>query len=201
MLKRVRSSIVSPPRAAPQYCGYAGRGWPGRDAYRGRWFKKFFGKVSALAVSDAPTFERGPPWFRPTKETEHSMNTNDCRDVIAPAAAIRRATGRPALIEHLRRMRENAELFLSLAREAGIDIGDSACAPMIACIVGSSIKAMQVSDALMRRGINADPILFPAAPEDQALLRFFVTSCHSEEQIRFMVKVLAEELELLNAGS
>ena len=45
------------------------------------------------------------------------------------------------------------------------------------------------------------PILFPAVPEDKARLRFFVTSCHSSEQIRFMVKVLAEELELLNAGS
>lgn len=29
-------------------------------------------------------------------------------------------------------------------------------------------------------------------------LRFFVTSCHSEEQIRFAVKVLAEELSLLH---
>jgi 7-keto-8-aminopelargonate synthetase-like enzyme len=38
-------------------------------------------------------------------------------------------------------------------------------------------------------------------PEDKARLRFFITSCHSSEQIRFMVKVLAEELELLNEGS
>jgi 7-keto-8-aminopelargonate synthetase-like enzyme len=128
------------------------------------------------------------------------MNTNHSLDVIAPAAAKRRATGRPALVEHLRRLRENAALFLSLAREAGIDIGESVCAPMIPCIVGSSIKALQLSGALMRRGINVD-ILFPATPEDKARLRFFVTSCHSEEQIRFMVKVLAEELELLNAVS
>ena len=128
------------------------------------------------------------------------MNTNHSTDVIPIAAARRRATGRRALVEHLRRQRENAALFLSLAREAGIDTGDSAYPPMIPCIVGSSIKAVQVSDALMRRGINADPILFPAVPEDQARLRFFVTSCHSEEKIRFMVKVLAEELELLYAA-
>jgi 7-keto-8-aminopelargonate synthetase-like enzyme len=71
---------------------------------------------------------------------------------------------------------------------------------MIPCYVGSSIKALQLSGALMRRGINAYPILFPAAPED-AGLRFFVASCYSEEQIRFMVKALAEELEMLNARS
>jgi len=128
------------------------------------------------------------------------MNTNHSTDVIPIAAARRRATGRRALVEHLRRQRENAALFLSLAREAGIDTGDSAYPPMIACIVGSSIKALQLSDALMRRGISADPILFPAVPENQARLRFFVTSCHSEEKIRFMVKVLAEELELLYAA-
>jgi len=128
------------------------------------------------------------------------MNTNHSTDVIPIAAARRRATGRRALVEHLRRQRENAALFLSLAREAGIDTGDSAYPPMIPCIVGSSIKALQLSDALMRRGISADPILFPAVPENQARLRFFVTSCHSEEKIRFMVKVLAEELELLYAA-
>ncbi|OBA70637.1 hypothetical protein A5641_12400 [Mycobacterium sp. 1554424.7] len=129
------------------------------------------------------------------------MDTTHSLDVIAPAAAKRRATGRPALLEHLRRMRENAALFLSLAREADIVTGDSASAPMIPCIVGSSSEALRLSDALTRRGINADPIVFPAVPEDEARLRFFVTSCHSEEQIRSMVQVLAEELTLLSAAS
>ena len=46
-------------------------------------------------------------------------------------------------------------------------------------------------------GINANPILFPAVPEDKARVRFFVTSCHSAEQIRNTVKVLTEELALL----
>ena len=112
----------------------------------------------------------------------------------AAMAAIRLMRSQP---EHLRRLRENAELFLSLARDASIDTGDSAGTPVIPCIVGSSVKALKLSDALMRRGINANPILFPAVPEDKARVRFFVTSCHSEEQIRSTVKVLAEELALL----
>ncbi|WP_156771893.1 hypothetical protein [Mycobacterium sp. 1245805.9] len=129
------------------------------------------------------------------------MDTNHSLDVIAPEAAKRRATGRPALLEHQRRMRENAALFLSLAREADIVTGDSESAPMIPCIVGSSSEALRLSDALTRRGITADPIVFPAVPEDEARLRFFVTSCHSEEQIRSIVRVLAEELTLLSAAS
>jgi 7-keto-8-aminopelargonate synthetase-like enzyme len=67
--------------------------------------------------------------------------------------------------------------------------------------VGSSATALKLSNALLGRGINANPIIYPAVPEDKARLRFFVTSCHSEEQIRYTVKVLAEELELLSEGA
>jgi 8-amino-7-oxononanoate synthase len=116
----------------------------------------------------------------------------------AALTAIRLMRSQP---RHLHRLRENAALFLSLARDAGIDTGDSAGTPVIPCIVGSSAKALQLSDALMRRGINANPILYPAVPEDKARVRFFVTACHSEEQIRSTVKVLAEELGLLREGS
>ena len=36
-------------------------------------------------------------------------------------------------------------------------------------------------------------------PEELARLRFFITSSHSEEQIRSSVKILAEELQLLES--
>lgn len=127
------------------------------------------------------------------------MNSNHSLDVITTVATKRRATGRWALVEHLRRQGENTALFVSLAQAAGIDIGDSACAPMVPCLVGSSIDAQRLSDALTRRGITADPIVFPEVPEGEARLRFFVTSCHSPEQIRSMVTALAEELERLHA--
>jgi 7-keto-8-aminopelargonate synthetase-like enzyme len=128
------------------------------------------------------------------------MNTDPTLYLIAPTPTKRRATGRWALCEHLRRVRENSALFVSLAREAGIDTADSACAPMIPCVVGSSARALHLADALWRRGVSADPIIFPDVPDDQARLRFFVTSCHSEEQIHYMVAALAEELALLNAA-
>ena len=63
--------------------------------------------------------------------------------------------------------------------------------------MGSSATALKLSNTLLRRGINANPIIYPAVPEAKHRLRFFVTSCHSEEQIRYTVKALAEELKLL----
>jgi 8-amino-7-oxononanoate synthase len=116
----------------------------------------------------------------------------------ASLAAIRAIRSEP---EHLRRLHERSALFLALAREAGIDTGDSEGTPVIPCIVGSSATALKLSNALLGRGINANPIIYPAVPEDKARLRFFVTSCHSDEQIRYTVKAITEELALLTESS
>ena len=116
----------------------------------------------------------------------------------ASLAAIRAIRSEP---EHLRRLHALSALFLALARDAGLDTGDSDGTPVIPCIVGNSATALKLSVALLGRGINANPIIYPAVPEDKARLRFFVTSCHSEEQIRYTVKALTEELELLTEAS
>ena len=116
----------------------------------------------------------------------------------ASLAAIRTIRREP---EHLLRLHELSALFLKLAREAGLDTGDSEGTPVIPCIVGSSATALKLSNALLGRGINANPIIYPAVPEDKARLRFFVTSCHSDEQIRYTVKAIAEELALLSEAS
>ncbi len=47
-------------------------------------------------------------------------------------------------------------------------------------ITGSSIKAGKLAQALFARGINVQPILYPAVPERAARLRFFLTAAHSE---------------------
>ncbi len=115
-------------------------------------------------------------------------------NAAAALAALRQMRAEPEALAALQR---NAQLFLELARAAGIDTGDSEGTPIVPCIVSDSLKTLRLSTALLRRGVNVNPILYPAVPEELARLRFFVTSCHSEEQIRYAVQVLAEELELL----
>ncbi len=48
------------------------------------------------------------------------------------------------------------------------------------------------------RGINVQPILYPAVEERAARLRFFITAGHTEEQIRHAVDVTAEEVGRIN---
>jgi 8-amino-7-oxononanoate synthase len=94
-------------------------------------------------------------------------------------------------------LQERGRLFLAQAQAAGVDTGTSAGFAVIPAITGSSIKAARLASALFERGINVQPILYPAVPEKSARLRFFVSCEHSEIQIRQTVAALAEELAQL----
>jgi 8-amino-7-oxononanoate synthase len=99
--------------------------------------------------------------------------------------------------ERVQALQARGALFLGLARDAGIDTGFSQGLAVIPAITGSSIGAARLAEALFQRGINVQPILYPAVEEKAARLRFFVSALHTEEQIRHTVEVLAEELDRL----
>lgn len=89
------------------------------------------------------------------------------------------------------RLRERSELFLKLANDCNLDTGSSCDTPVIPVILGSSSRAILVSQMLLERGINARPILYPAVREVAARVRFFLTAEHTEEQIIHTVEMLA----------
>jgi 8-amino-7-oxononanoate synthase len=93
----------------------------------------------------------------------------------------------------VRRVNERASLFLRLARDGGLNVGGSIGAAIVPIITGSSIRAARLSQAMFQRGVNVQPILYPAVPERSARLRFFLTAAHSEQQIRDTVRILVEE--------
>ncbi|MGH7110835.1 MAG: aminotransferase class I/II-fold pyridoxal phosphate-dependent enzyme [Stellaceae bacterium] len=95
--------------------------------------------------------------------------------------------------ERVRRLNERAALFLRLAREGGLDVGGSIGAAIVPVITGSSIRAGRLSQALFERGVNVQPILYPAVPERAARLRFFLTAEHTEDQVRETARILVEE--------
>jgi 8-amino-7-oxononanoate synthase len=99
--------------------------------------------------------------------------------------------------ERVATLQDRGALFLQAAREAGIDTGLSAGLAVVPAITGSSIKAARLANALFERGINVQPILYPAVDENTARLRFFVCCDHTEQQIRDTVAILAEELRNL----
>jgi len=94
--------------------------------------------------------------------------------------------------DRVTRLRERSNLFLKLANDCNLDTGASRDTPVIPVILGSSARAIHVSQALFSKGINAQPILYPAVRESAARIRFFLTSEHTEEQICHTVATLSK---------
>lgn len=116
-------------------------------------------------------------------------------NAAASLAAIQLLEAEPQRVAQLH---ERAKLFLKLARAYGMNTGMSKDTPVVPIILGDSLDCLQLSQALNRRGINVQPIVHPAVEERAARLRFFITSRHTEEQIRYTVETLAEELARIN---
>jgi len=99
--------------------------------------------------------------------------------------------------ERVEKLRQRSALFLDLARSAGLDTGASGGTPVIPVITGNSMIALRLSHRMFADGVNVQPILYPAVDESAARLRFFITSEHSEDQIRFTVDRLVHHMQEL----
>jgi len=114
----------------------------------------------------------------------------------ASLAALRRMQELP---ERVATLQARGKRFLELAQAAGIDTGSSAGLAVVPAITQSSLKAARLSSALFERGINVQPILYPAVPEKSARLRFFISCLHTEEHLQSTVETLATKLRHANA--
>ena len=97
--------------------------------------------------------------------------------------------------ERVAGLRERASYFLEQAKLHGIDTGLSSGHAVIPAIVGSSLKATKLSQALFEMGINVQPIIHPAVEEKAARLRFFISATHTPAQID---EVLAALVKLIS---
>ena len=108
--------------------------------------------------------------------------------VAAPAlAALKLMQNEP---DRVKRLHKISGYFLEQAQRIGLDTGYSAGIAVVPVIVGSSLKAAQLSNHLFQQGINVQPIIYPAVPEKSARLRFFLSSEHTRKQIDRVIMAL-----------
>jgi len=93
--------------------------------------------------------------------------------------------------DRVTQLQERARQFLELARSKGIDTGYSQGYSVVPVILGSSLKATQLSNQLFEQGINAQPIIHPAVEERAARLRFFISATHTNQQLQETIEKLA----------
>jgi 8-amino-7-oxononanoate synthase len=100
--------------------------------------------------------------------------------------------------ERVLRLRNNARLFASSARIAGLDLGKSVGEAIVPVMTGDSIRAVALSQRLFQRDINVQPIIAPAIPERLARLRFFLSSEHATDEIVSSVQTISKEFLEVN---
>ncbi|RMF27159.1 MAG: aminotransferase class I/II-fold pyridoxal phosphate-dependent enzyme [Cyanobacteria bacterium J083] len=99
--------------------------------------------------------------------------------------------------ERVTKLQRQSKLFLELAKAKGLNTGMSEDSPVVPIIVGNSLKSIKLSQNLAKRGINVPFMIYPSVPHNQARLRCFITSNHTEEQISYTVNTISEELAKL----
>jgi 8-amino-7-oxononanoate synthase len=95
-------------------------------------------------------------------------------------------------------LHERAGLFRDLARERGLNTGQSAGLSVIPVITGSSLLALMIANAMVHEGINVQPAIAPAVEEQGARLRFFLSCGHTEDQVRRAVDSVAGHMKRMS---
>jgi 8-amino-7-oxononanoate synthase len=70
---------------------------------------------------------------------------------------------------------------------------------VIPVIVGESLRAARLSAMLFDAGINVQPMVAPSVADDQARLRFFIASTHTEAELREAVQVVQRALAAMTS--
>jgi 8-amino-7-oxononanoate synthase len=97
-------------------------------------------------------------------------------------------------------LRERAAYFLARCRAAGLDTGASGGTAVVPVIVGDSLRAAQLSAMLLDVGVNVQPMVAPAVPNDAARLRFFIACTHSEADLDRAVELVVAQLRALDTA-
>lgn len=90
-------------------------------------------------------------------------------------------------------LQQRSDMLRELLRKENINIGSSKYSAIIPVITGDSAKAAQLSLSMRQKGIFVLPVVYPAVPHEKALLRFFVSSTHTEEQIIYTSNTFVQE--------
>jgi len=122
-----------------------------------------------------------------------SMTPSSAASVLA---AIEIMVNEPERINHLHAITKYAR---NRFKELGFDTGKSE-SPIIPLFIRDDIKALQMAQRLLEEGVFINPVVSPAVPKEDCIIRFSLMATHSFEQVdRAIDKIasVAKELDIL----
>ncbi len=113
--------------------------------------------------------------------------------VAAVLAAIEIMTREP---ERISRLWENTRYALGRFHEAGFYTGNSE-SPIIPLFVRDDVKALTLTQQLLADGIFVNPVVSPAVPKNDSLIRYSLMATHTSEQIDISVEKITRAAKAL----
>ena len=101
--------------------------------------------------------------------------------------------------ERVERLRANARLMSGELKAAGFAVHDHGT-PILPIAVGDDDRAYRAAGRLEQEGVFANPVVFPAVPPGQAIIRVSLMATHTEEQLRTALEkfvLVGKELHII----
>lgn len=89
--------------------------------------------------------------------------------------------------EHIKRLWDNTAYAKNLIQNAGLEIGNTE-SPIIPIYIRNSEQTFLVSKVLQENGVFVNPVVSPAVPFEDSLIRFSLMATHTHEQIDLAVE-------------
>jgi 8-amino-7-oxononanoate synthase len=115
----------------------------------------------------------------------------------AVLASIEIMENEPERIKHLWDITAYA---LNGFKSAGFDTGKSET-PIIPLFIRDDIKALQLTQMLLAEGVFVNPVVSPAVPKEDCLIRYSLMATHTKEQVEISIDKItkaAKSLGILN---
>jgi 8-amino-7-oxononanoate synthase len=113
--------------------------------------------------------------------------------VASVLAAIDIMVSEPERIKHLWEITHYA---LKRFKEEGFETGKSET-PIIPLFIHDDIKALTLTQTLLSDGVFVNPIVSPAVPKDDCLIRYSLMATHTKEQVDISIEKIAKAAKLL----
>jgi len=102
--------------------------------------------------------------------------------------------------ERIKHLWDITKIALNGFKSAGFDTGKSET-PIIPLFIRDDIKALQLTHDLLSDGIFVNPVVSPAVPKEDCLIRYSLMATHTKEQVEISVEKItkaAKKLGILN---
>ena len=99
----------------------------------------------------------------------------------------------PERIQHLWDMTNYA---LNGFKSMGFDTGKSET-PIIPLFIGNDVKALKLTHMLLEDGVFVNPVVSPAVPKEDSLIRYSLMGTHTKEQVEISIEKITKAAKKL----